>query len=148
MSGVRELDEYRNKRINNNGGDGEMSNFATLKDLEHVEEKMSSKLENLEEKIGSKLENLEEKMGSKLENLEEKIGSKLENLEEKMGSKLENLEEKMDHKLELTEKNIEIMFLKEREYHRKNKIDSIKWIVGTGIGIVGLVFTYLKFFAS
>ncbi|MGN7195651.1 hypothetical protein CQZ94_11045 [Bacillus sp. MYb209] len=137
MSGVRELDEYRNKRINNNGGDGEMSNFATLKDLEHVEEKMSSKLENLEEK-----------MSSKLENLEEKIGSKLENLEEKMGSKLENLEEKMDHKLELTEKNIEIMFLKEREYHRKNKIDSIKWIVGTGIGIVGLVFTYLKFFAS
>ncbi|MDR4983592.1 hypothetical protein RGU74_07720 [Bacillus cereus] len=126
MSGVRELDEYRNKRINNHGGDGEMSNFATLKDLEHVEEKMSSKLENLEEKMSSKLEILEEKMGSKLE----------------------NLEEKMDHKLELTEKNIEIMFLKEREYHRKNKIDSIKWIVGTGIGIVGLVFTYLKFFAS
>ena len=49
-------------------------------------------------------------------------------------------------KLELTEKNIELMFSKEREYHRKNKSDSTKWIVGTGIGVTGLILTFIKLF--
>ncbi|MDO8156057.1 hypothetical protein FKQ51_01445 [Bacillus toyonensis] len=130
----------------NRGGDGEMKDYATLKDLEHLDEKMSSKLERFEEKTSSKLERLEEKTSSKLERLEEKTSSKLERLEEKTSSQLERLEEKMIAKLELTEKNIELMFSKEREYHRKNKSDSKKWIVGTGIGVTGLILTFIKLF--
>ncbi|WP_144466587.1 hypothetical protein [Bacillus nitratireducens] len=61
---------------------------------------------------------------------------------------LDNLKDQLNNSLKLTEKNIQLMFHEEREYHRKNKNESIKWIVGTGIGVVGLIFTYLKFFAS
>lgn len=42
---------------------------------------------------------------------------------------------------ERLEKNIQLMFHEEREYHRKNKIDSIKWIVGTGMAVIGTLLT-------
>ncbi len=95
MAEVKELEQYRNKRVYDNGsggGGGSMDNFVTQKDLEA-------------------------------------------------------LESKFNNKFDLHEKNLEILFLKEREFHRKNKVESIKWIVGTGIAVIGLIFTYLKFFA-
>ncbi|MGE6551315.1 hypothetical protein ACQKFK_20570 [Bacillus mycoides] len=61
---------------------------------------------------------------------------------------LDDLKEQLNTSLKLTEKNIKLMILEEREYHRKNKNESIKWIVGTGIAVVGLIFTYLRFFTS
>jgi hypothetical protein len=92
MGKIQELDEYRNRKIpNNNGGGGGMDEYATLKDLK-------------------------------------------------------NLEEKINFKFEMTEKNIKMMFLEEREFQRKNKNEAIKWIIGTGIAIVGLTFTYIRFF--
>jgi hypothetical protein len=92
MRKVKELDEYRNRKItDNNGGDGSMGDYATLKDLK-------------------------------------------------------NLEDKINLKFEMTEKNIKIMFLEEREFQRKNKNEAIKWIIGTGIAIIGLTFTFIRFF--
>ncbi|HDR6285598.1 TPA: hypothetical protein QCU33_001541 [Bacillus cereus] len=68
---------------------------------------------------------------------------------------LDNLKDQLNNSLKLTDKNIEVMFLKEREYHNKNKKESVRWIVGTGIAVIGtiltitgLIFTYLRFFAS
>ncbi|TEA54628.1 hypothetical protein EZE46_05745 [Bacillus sp. BH2] len=61
---------------------------------------------------------------------------------------LDDLKEQLNTSLKLTEKNIQLMFLEEREYHRKNKNESVRWIIGTGIAVVSLIFTYLKFFAG
>ncbi|HFU7069085.1 TPA: hypothetical protein ACGN07_001583 [Bacillus cereus] len=61
---------------------------------------------------------------------------------------LDDMKDKLDNSLKLTEKNIKLMFLEERDYHRKNKNEAIKWIVGTGLTVTGLIFTYMKFFAS
>ncbi|MGN4423405.1 hypothetical protein ACTFQN_06045 [Bacillus cereus group sp. MYBK30-1] len=65
---------------------------------------------------------------------------------------LDDLKEQLDNSLKLTEKNIQLMFRdefrEEREYHRKNKNESVRWIIGTGIAVVSLIFTYLKLFAS
>jgi hypothetical protein len=92
---VRELDEYRNRKLDNKdgGGGGGMSNFATHKDLEALESKINSKFD-------------------------------------------------------LTEQKIKVMFLEEREYHRKNKVDTIKWTVGTGIAVTGLFLTIIKFYMN
>lgn len=94
MANIKELEQYRNKRVSydgNGGGGGSMDNFVTQKDLDA-------------------------------------------------------LETKFNHKFEMNEKNMELLFYKEREFHRKNKVDSIKWIVGTGIAVIGLVFTFIKLF--
>ncbi|MCI4252497.1 hypothetical protein MRP26_26630 [Bacillus sp. CCB-MMP212] len=61
---------------------------------------------------------------------------------------LDDLKEQLNNSLQLTEKNIQLMFRDEREYHRKNKNESVRWIIGTGIAVVSLIFTYLKLFAS
>jgi len=61
---------------------------------------------------------------------------------------LDDMKDKLDNSLKLTEKNIKLMFLEERDYHRNNKNEAIKWIVGTGLTVTGLIFTYLKFFAG
>ncbi|MFJ8529987.1 hypothetical protein [Bacillus sp. NPDC094106] len=96
MGEIVELIQDRNRKVTDNGnggGGGDMSNYATHKDLD-------------------------------------------------------NLKEQLNTSLKLTEKNIQLMFHEEREYHRKNKNESIKWIVGTGIAVVGLIFTYLRFFTT
>lgn len=59
---------------------------------------------------------------------------------------LDNLKDQLNNSLKLTDKNIELMFLKEREYHNKNKRDSVRWIVGTGIGVTGVILTFIKLF--
>lgn len=38
------------------------------------------------------------------------------------------------------------MFLKEREYHNKNKRVSVRWFVGTGIAGTGIILTFIKLF--
>ncbi|MEC2257021.1 hypothetical protein P9H08_10065 [Bacillus cereus] len=68
---------------------------------------------------------------------------------------LDDMKSQIDTSLKLTEKNIQLMFHEERDYHRKNKSESVKWIVGTGIAVIGtlltitgLIFTYLRFFTN
>ncbi|MCU4843720.1 hypothetical protein OB992_07035 [Bacillus cereus] len=59
---------------------------------------------------------------------------------------LDNLKDQLNNSLKLTDKNIELMFLKEREYHNKNKKESVRWIVGTGIAVTGIILTFIKLF--
>ncbi|HFR4148745.1 hypothetical protein COK47_02585 [Bacillus cereus] len=59
---------------------------------------------------------------------------------------LDNLKNELNNSLKLTEKNIQLMFRDEREYHRKNKNESVRWIIGTGIGVTGIILTFIKLF--
>lgn len=114
---VKELNEYRNQKLpKKDGGGGGMDDVATLKDLKNLEEKINLRFESVDLKFEASKDNINMKFDS------------------------------IDLKFDAQEKHIKNMFLEEREAQRKYKVESIKWTVGTGIAVTGLVFTMIKFF--
>lgn len=81
-----------------------------------------------------------------LSNLEEKTDLKLQNISDK----IENNFKLVDEKFNTLETNISKMFLEQKneqlERDKKESKETRRWIVGTGIAVIGLLFTLLKFF--
>lgn len=107
------------------------NNFITSKDLKNMEEKTDLKLEKINSEIDGKFNTLNATINGNFNSIDNKF--------DLVNSKFDNLE-----------KNIENMFLKSKnetlEREKKETKETRRWIVGTGIAVIGLVFTLIKFF--
>lgn len=94
------------------------------------------------------LNHLEEKTNLKLENLKTEIKGEFTNLETKMDGKFVNLETKMDGKFNTLDEKLERMFLQQKIDMTNERKENIKWIVGTGLGVIGTIAAILALFPS
>ncbi|MDK8641342.1 hypothetical protein [Niallia taxi] len=107
------------------------NNYVTQNDLKRLEEINDLKLTNLKTEIHGDIKNLKTNMDGNFSVLEAKLEGKFNNIDEKF----RNLDTKLEKIIEQNEKAT------------KERKETIKWTIGTSIALVGIIFTYFRFFA-
>lgn len=79
-----------------------------------------------------------------LNHLEEKTNLKLENIKTELKGEFTNLETKMDGKFSNLDEKLEKMFLQQKIEIAKERRETNKWIIGTGIAIIAAVTAIIR----
>lgn len=116
----------------NNPETGVMANmdnndFVTQRDLEHLEEKTNMKIENMKTELKSELNNLDVRIDTKFANVDSKFVE--------INGKFETLNEKLER-----------MFLQQKIDTANERKENIKWIIGTGLAVIGAVAAIVALF--
>ncbi|MBT2696334.1 hypothetical protein J7E79_02645 [Bacillus sp. ISL-40] len=102
---------------------------------------------NTDERVSRMNEN-EQVTQRDLNHLEEKTNLKLENLKTEIKGEITNLNTSIDGKFNTLEQKMERMFLQQKIDISTERKENIKWIVGTGLAIVGTIAAILALFPS
>jgi DNA anti-recombination protein RmuC len=111
--------------------------------LDKVEVNIESRLGNLEYKFQSQMDKAEASTDSKFHNLEQKLETRMDKVEATIGSRLDSFEQRLEAKMETIASRMGDLSNFKAVWASAVKI--ITWVVTTGLTLLTLMLTYLKY---
>jgi hypothetical protein len=105
--------------------------------LEALETKLDARIDGLEAGLDARIDGLEAGLDARIDGLEAGLDARIDGLETKLDARIDGLETKLDARIDGLAGELAVT---RRELHADlaaAEARTIRWIVGTGLGIVG-----------